>query len=131
MTYDNNPIEMGLDRLVDWDTVSDDACISMAALTRIRDAGVDRRIVGVEIDGDPFPALNYVKWPVSAGGEVVGQVTSAIYSPRLEKNIGFAWVPTAIAGHDTELDVDSEWGERRAMVVPMPFVDPKKQIPLS
>ena len=131
MTYDNNPIEMGLDRLVDWDTVSDDACISMAALKRIRDAGVARRIVGVEIDGDPFPALNYVKWPVSAGGEVVGQVTSAIYSPRLEKNIGFAWVPTEIAGHDTELDVDSEWGERRAVIVPMPFVDPKKQIPLS
>jgi len=131
MTYENDPIEMGLDRLVDWDTVSDDACISMAALKRIRDAGVARRIVGVEIDGDPFPALNYVKWPVSAGGEVVGQVTSAIYSPRLEKNIGFAWVPTEIAGHDTELDVDSEWGERRAVIVPMPFVDPQKQIPLS
>ena len=43
MTYDDNPIEMGLERLVDWDTVSDDDCISMAALRRIRDAGVARR----------------------------------------------------------------------------------------
>ena len=131
MTYEHNPIEMGLDRLVDWDTVSDDANISMAALRRIRDAGVGRRIVGVRMDGDPFPALNNVKWPVSQGGEAVGQVTSAIYSPRLEQNIGFAWLPMALANLDTELDVDSEWGRRRATVVEMPFVDPKKQIPLG
>ena len=131
MTYEHNPIEMGLDRLVDWDTVSDDASISMAALRRIRDAGVGRKIVGVRMDGDPFPALNNVKWPVSQGGEAVGQVTSAIYSPRLEQNIGFAWLPTALADLDTELDVDSEWGRRRATVVEMPFVDPKKQIPLG
>ena len=32
MTYENNPIEMGLDRLVDWDTLTDEACISLAAL---------------------------------------------------------------------------------------------------
>ena len=72
MTYENNPIEMGLDRLVDWDTLSDQDSISMAALRRIRDAGVDRRIVGVEIDGDAFPALNNVKWTVSSDGADVG-----------------------------------------------------------
>jgi aminomethyltransferase len=131
MTYDDNPIEMGLDRLVDWDTVSDDACISMAALRGIRDGGVSRRIVGVEMDGEPFPELNNVKWPVSANGEVVGRVTSAIHSPRLGTNIGFAWVPTGSAGLGTELTVDSEWGERQATVVEMPFVDPKKTIPVS
>ena len=78
-----------------------------------------------------FTSLNNVKWPVSQGGEAVGQVTSAIYSPRLEQNIGFAWLPTALANLDSELDVDSEWGRRRATVVEMPFVDPKKQIPLG
>ncbi len=131
MTYENNAIEMGLDRLVDWDTLSDDACISMAALRTIRDAGVERRIVGVEFDGDPFPALNNVKWPVSSRGTQVGKVTSAIYSPRLEKNIGFAWVPSGLAELATSLDVASEWGARSATVVDMPFVDPKKTIPVS
>jgi aminomethyltransferase len=131
MTYENNAIEMGLDRLVDWDTLSDDACISMAALRTIRDAGVERRIVGVEFDGDPFPALNNVKWPVSSQGTQVGKVTSAIYSPRLEKNIGFAWVPSGLAELATSLDVASEWGDRSATVVDMPFVDPKKTIPVS
>ena len=99
MTYENNPIEMGLDRLVDWDSLSDDRCISLAALKRIRDAGVGRTIVGVEMDGEPFEALNNVKWPVTADGAEIGKVTSAIYSPRLEKNIGYAWVPTQYANH--------------------------------
>ena len=40
MTYENNPIEMGMERLVAWD-LADDACISIAALKRIRDAGVE------------------------------------------------------------------------------------------
>jgi aminomethyltransferase len=131
MTYENNAIEMGLDRLIDWDTLDDAACISLAALRRIRDAGVRRRIVGVEIDGDPFPALNNVKWSVSSGGRVVGKVTSAIHSPRLGANIGFAWVPTGLSAPGTKLGVASEWGERGATVVDMPFVDPKKQIPVS
>ena len=131
MTYENNPIEMGLDRLVDWDTLSDDASISMAALRKIRDGGVDRRIVGVEIDGEAFPALNNVKWPVSSDGAEVGMVTSAIHSPRLEKNIGFAWVPSELAALGSSLRVATEWGDRRATVVEMPFVDPKKTIPVS
>ena len=40
MTYENNPIEMGLDRLVAWD-LADEASISIAALRRIRETGVD------------------------------------------------------------------------------------------
>jgi aminomethyltransferase len=131
MTYDNNPIEMGLDRLVDWDSLTEDTCISLAALMKIRDAGVGRKIVGVEMDGEPFEALNNVKWPVTADGAEIGKVTSAIYSPRLEKNIGYAWVPTQYANHGTSLGVSTEWGDRNAVVVEMPFVDPKKQIPLA
>ena len=131
MTYENNPIEMGLERLVDWDSLTDDDAISMAALRAIREGGVDRRIVGVVIDGDAFPALNNVKWPVSSGGAEVGTVTSAIYSPRLEQNIGFAWVSNELAALGSQVKVSSEWGERDATVVEMPFVDPKKTIPVS
>ncbi len=94
MTYENNAVEMGLERLVDW-SLPDDASISIAALRRIREQGVSRRIVGVEFDGQPFPALNNVKWPAFDSDVAVGKVTSAIYSPRLEANIGYCWVPTA------------------------------------
>ncbi|HEY7401441.1 MAG TPA: glycine cleavage T C-terminal barrel domain-containing protein [Actinomycetota bacterium] len=130
MTYENNPLEMGLERLIDWD-LADDAVLSLAALRRIKAEGVGRRINGVELDGDPFPELNNVKWPARSDGAVVGKVTSAIYSPRLERNIGYCWLPTELSMIGTAVRVDTEWGERTATVVEMPFVDPSKQIPVS
>jgi glycine cleavage system aminomethyltransferase T len=130
MTYENNPLEMGLERLIDWE-LADDAVLSLAALRRIKDAGVSRRINGVELDGDPFPELNNVKWPARSDGAVAGKVTSAIYSPRLERNIGYCWLPTELSAIGTTVRVDTEWGERTATVVEMPFVDPAKQIPVS
>jgi aminomethyltransferase len=133
MTYDNNPLEMGLERLIAWD-LPDSAVISLPALRRIRAQGVTRRIVGVELDGDPFPALNFVKWPAfrpAVDDARVGQVTSAIYSPRLRANIGYCWVPTELAATGSTLRVATEWGDRTATVVAMPFVDPEKRIPVS
>jgi len=129
MTYENNPFEMGLERLVDFDMAGD--CIALDALRRIRERGVSRRIVGVEFDGNPFPALNFTKWPAHAAGRQVGKVTSAIYSPRLGKNIGYCWLPVEFCANGTGVEVESEWGRRTAMVVPMPFVDPEKRIPVS
>ncbi len=130
MTYENNPLEMGLERLIDWD-LSDDAAISMKALRAIREAGVARRIVGVELDGAPFEGLNNVKWPVELDSARIGKVTSAIYSPRLGKNIGYAWLPVEHAQVGRSFVAQTEWGPRTALVVPMPFVDPSKQIPVS
>jgi aminomethyltransferase len=132
MTYENNPLEMGLERLVAW-KLDDAESLSLPALRRIKDAGVQRRIVGVEFDGDPFPALNFTKWAAyrSPGDERIGKVTSAIYSPRLRRNIGYCWVPVELAAEETQLRVETEWGTRTATVVPMPFIDPEKRIPVS
>jgi aminomethyltransferase len=130
MTYENNAFEMGLERLVDF-SLDDRASISIGALRRIKADGVRRRIVGVELDGEPFPELNNTKWPARRAGEVVGKVTSAIWSPRLEMNIGYCWLPIELAGEGTVVDVETEWGARGGTVVPMPFVDPEKRIPVS
>jgi glycine cleavage system aminomethyltransferase T len=130
MTYENNPIEMGLDRLVAWD-LADEESISIAALRRIRETGVARRINGVEFDGAAFPELNNVKWPAFEGEEQVGKVTSAIHSPRLGKNIGYCWLPADRSSEGESVTVETEWGGRTATVVPMPFVDPDKTIPVA
>jgi aminomethyltransferase len=129
MTYENNPYEMGLDRLVD--ELPEQASISIAALKRIKADGVSRTINGVEFDGEPFPGLNNVKWPVTDGGRQIGKVTSAIYSPRLGKNIGYAWLPADRSREGTTITVQTEWGERSGTIVEMPFVDPSKRIPIS
>lgn len=128
MDWTTNPYELGLDRLVDLDMEGE--FLARDALRRIREQGVGRKMVGVEIAGERLD-MNPTKWPVSSDGETVGSVTSAVWSPRLEKNIGFAWVSIAMAAQGTSLRVESSDGTRDATVVPMPFVDPGKQIPKS
>ncbi|MGZ4430864.1 MAG: glycine cleavage T C-terminal barrel domain-containing protein [Gaiellales bacterium] len=127
MTYRNTPFEMGLERLVDLEV----ECVARDALRRLAEQVPSRRIVGVEIDGERFPQLNFTKWPVEDGGELVGRVTSACHSPRLERNIGYAWLPTELTATGTRVAVESEWGRRTATVVPMPFIDPEKAIPVA
>ena len=68
---------------------------------------------------------------MTADGERVGKVTSAVYSPRLERNIGYAWVPVELSGEGTQLAAETPDGRRRAFVARMPFVDPTKEIPKS
>jgi glycine cleavage system aminomethyltransferase T len=131
MTYENNAFEMGLERLVNLDALSDETCISAAAYRRIAAEGVTRRINGVRFDGEPFPELNNVKWAASIDREEVGTVTSAIYSPRLSANIGFCWLPAGASREGQAITVATEWGARSATVVEMPFVDPSKSIPVS
>ncbi len=127
MTLEDNVYEVGLDWLVDDDKSA--SYIGRDALRRIKAEGVTRKLVGVEIDGDRIE-FNATTWPVTAGGEAVGRVTSAIWSPRLRKNIGYAMVPVAHASLGTALRVEIPGvGERTATVVPKPFVDPKKEIP--
>ncbi len=129
MTLDNNPYEVGLGWLVDDAKPTD--FIGKAALKRIKAQGVKRKLVGVEIAGEPVD-FNMTRWPVHGNGEVVGFITSALYSPRLARNIGYANVPAALGEPGTRLKVEvPEAGEREAVVVVKPFVDPTKAIPKS
>jgi glycine cleavage system aminomethyltransferase T len=127
MNYENNPFELGLGRLVDLDTDAD--FVAREALAKIREEGVRQKIVGLEIDGDRLE-MNATTWPVSTDG-ASGKVTSAVYSPRLEKNIGYAWLPIEHTQLGTRLTVETPEGVRDATIVTMPFVDPEKQIPKS
>ena len=104
--------------------------IGREALARIAAEGPGRKLAGVEISGDPLD-LNVTRWPVHRGGEEIGCVTSAVHSPRLGRNIGYAMVPTASAELGTGLRVTTPDGGREATVVPRPFVDPDKEIPKS
>ncbi|MEX2029397.1 MAG: glycine cleavage T C-terminal barrel domain-containing protein [Anaerolineales bacterium] len=129
MTQNENPYEVGLGWLVDTKKEAD--FIGKEALARIRAEGVRRKLVGIEIEGDRIP-FNMVRWPVHQANRPVGHVTSAIYSPRLKKNIAYAMVPAESSALGVELAVDiPEIGRRGARVVPKPFIDPEKEIPKS
>lgn len=126
MTLANNPYEMGMGRLVDLDMEAD--FISKAALTLIKERGVSQQLVGLEIDGDPFVGSNDFFWPILKEGVKVGTVTSAIYSPRLQKNIALAMLSIDHTESGGVLQVDQLSETRTCTVVPIPFYDPKKSL---
>ena len=128
MTIENNAFEVGLERLCSLDGAFEFQ--GKAALQRVRAEGVKRRLVGVEIGGEKLD-MNFTKWPIHATDGQVGTVTTALWSPRLEKNIGYAWLPVELAGLGTSVTVTTPSGDRPATVVPMPFLDPMKEIPKS
>jgi aminomethyltransferase len=127
MTLENNPFEVtGLERMVE-DKPAD--YMGKQALARIGAEGVRRKLVGIQIAGDPLEIDCQDFWPVRSDGAAVGKVTNAVHSPRLEENIGYAWVPIELAAHGTALRVARPEGALAARVVPMPFLDPRKEIP--
>jgi aminomethyltransferase len=133
MWYENNPFEVGYHYtwMVDLDQESD--FMGKEALKRIKAEGVRRKLVGVDIDGDSLGSYNDGSmvdfFPIRAKDEDAGRVTSACWSPRLEKNIGFAMVPVEHAELGTELEIETPTGSRSAIVVLMPHWDPAKEIP--
>jgi len=129
MTLETNPYEVGLDYLVDEAKRTD--YIGREALRQIRARAPERKLAGIEIEGDRIE-MNAVPWAAVAGGSGAGRVTSAIYSPRLKKNIGYAMLSASQSALQTRLTVTIPGaGDRKAKVVPRPFIDPKKDIPKS
>ncbi len=124
-----NPYEAGLEWTVDLDQEAD--FIGKRALARVAEQGVDCKVVGIELQGDPLIGYieDYLQVVDGNGGGQIGQVSSAFWSPRLEKNIGYALVPTSYAAIGSKLTIRTAKGETSAVVVPKPFIDPKKETP--
>ena len=122
-----NPYEAGLEWTVDLD--QDAPFVGRAALERVAAEGPRRKVVGVEIDSDPLVGYLEDYVPVLADGERIGHISSAFWSPRLRRNIGFALVAAAYAELGTELTAQLRGQETTLRVVPKPFIDPKKETP--
>jgi aminomethyltransferase len=133
MWYENNPFEVGYHYtwMVDLEQEAD--FMGKEALKRIKAEGVKQKLVGVDIEGEQLGT--YIDsemvdfFPASVGGNVVGRVTSACYSPRLEKNIGYAMLPIEHTGLGMTLEVETPKAKVGATVVEMPHWDPTKEIP--
>ncbi|MDA9944932.1 glycine cleavage system protein T [Paracoccaceae bacterium] len=121
-----NPFELGLDRLVNLDIEAN--FIGKSSLRRIKAKGVERKQVGLVLDGAPLTGPNTSFWAITDKGKTIGKVTSAVFSPRLQKNIALAMVSVDRTALGTELRVLAGAEQRTALVVERPFFDPKKKI---
>ena len=121
-----NPFELGLDRLVDLEMDAD--FIGKNALKKIKEEGVKRRQVGIVINCPPLENSNTSYWPIFIDSKEVGFVTSAIHSPRLNKNIAMAIVSIDYSSLNTTASVETPHGTYPVKVVEKPFYDPKKHL---
>ena len=139
MRVTDNPFEIGMDRLVDLEMEAD--FVGKEALKKIKKEGIKRKLVGIEILGDPISKVvppQYTPgyfvpdhWPIFDDKKEIGYVTSKCFSPRLKKNIGYAFIPIEYAKNDIEFEIRSPYANLKAKVVPLPFYDPKKRIPIK
>ena len=129
MTIENNPFEVtGLERMVE-DQAAD--YIGKDALMRIKAEGVKRKLVGIEISGEAQANEFPEAVPAYEDGKEVGRVTSIVWSPRLEKSIGYVWVPVELSAPGNVLDVATPGGMVQGQTAALPFHDPKKETPKS
>ena len=121
-----NPFELRLDRLVDLK--SPHKFVGKQALLKIKTQGVKVKQVGLALECDPLSGPNTQFWTIRKDEQKVGKVTSAIYSPRLMKNIALAMVSIEYNAVGVKLDVDTPNGSFAARVVDLPFYDQNKNI---
>ena len=121
-----NPYELGLDRLVNLDIEAN--FVGKDALKKINREGIKGKQVGVILDCKPLQGPNTTFWKITKDDKLVGKITSAVYSPRLKKNIGLAMVSLANSNIGTVLDVEIDSNKIKTTIVEKPFYDPKKKL---
>jgi aminomethyltransferase len=112
-----NPYEAGLGRVV---RLGKGDFAGREALAAISKRGVDQKLVAFELTASGVPRQGY---PVVAGGQTVGRVTSGNISPSLNKPIGMAYVPTALSEVGTELAIEVRNRQVPARIVALPFYE--------
>jgi glycine cleavage system aminomethyltransferase T len=129
MTIDENPYEVGYGYKWMVELEQEQEFIGRDALRDVARRGVTRKLVGVELGGSPLGA--YIDgsmpdfFPARRDGKAIGKVTSACYSPRLEKNIGYAMVPVEHTELGTQLVVERPGETVDAVVADRVFFKPE------
>jgi aminomethyltransferase len=115
-----NPFEIGLGWALDLDQDAD--FVGKAALRRLAADPPERRLVGLYLEGVPISPPE-TPWRVeSLDGRYAGRVSSACYSPGLDRNIALALVGAEWATPETGRVVQTPDGARDATLAPLPFV---------
>ena len=120
MDLSNNPFEVGMGKFVDLEKPID--FIGKEALQQVAEEGITQKLIGAYLDGAPIP-VNEHRWPVYAGNDRIGELTSCTYSPNLERGIAYIMLPVEQAVAGQTVAVDTPGGRRDALLCDLPFID--------
>ncbi|MEW6724004.1 MAG: glycine cleavage system aminomethyltransferase GcvT [Bacillota bacterium] len=112
---DISPLEAGLGYFIKLDKGD---FIGAEALRAQKEAGIPRRLIGLEMVGRGIARAGY---PVYADNRQIGQVTSGSYAPSLGKNMALALVERGHGQLGNELTVEIRGKQVEARVVKAPF----------
>ncbi len=118
ITLDDNPWTVGMGHFVHFDRAGD--FVGQAALRKIAEEGTKRLLIGIEIDGSPIEG-NDAPWSLVSDGNRVGHVSRCVFSPRLERNIGWANVPVEMSEIGTSFTLLTPNDERTVTVCETPW----------
>ena len=110
------PLEAGLGWITKLDKPS---FVGRAVLADLQRKGVPRRLVGIRMTDPGIPREGY---PLFAGDEEIGVVTSGTMSPSLKVGIALGLVKTSHAKIGTVLQVGIRNRKVKAEVVKTPFI---------
>ena len=118
-TRENNPYECNLGGYLK--DLSHDF-IGKPALEKIIKEEINQQIRGVIFGENPCPPCSEPFPVLSANGEKIGQITSAIYSPRIKKNIGLSMIVKDYWNKGQELLIETPDGKKRkGIITSLPF----------
>ena len=120
MHRDNNPFEVGLDWMIDLDQKDD--FIGREALETIKRNGIKKKLMGAEIEGPKMEFFNEENLDVSIDGNIVGEMMSAVFSPRFKKNICYIILDVEHALPGKSVDIQTPEGELKAELVKLPWI---------
>lgn len=120
----SDPLAAGLESLVRFDKP---AFHGRDALVRLKEMGPRARLVGFHLDGvyGTRDLRSLEGCQVVDQGRSVGRVTSARYSPTLNRALGLAWVPTACSQPGGRFAIRWNGTDVPAVVARLPFYDPQ------
>jgi aminomethyltransferase len=112
-----HPLEAGLG----WITkLNKGDFIGREKILEHKQAGLTRKLVGMEIEGAGFPRHGYAVLH-NENGQNIGTVTSGTVSPCLNKGIAMGYVPTELSEIGSEVKIDCRGRLFGAKVVRTPF----------
>lgn len=110
-----NPLEAGLG----WVTKLDKGdFIGRDALVKVKEKGLTRKLVAFEMEDKSFPRQHY---PILSGRKQIGEVTSGVISPSLNKGIGMGYVETKFGDIGSKFEIGIRGQGHPAVVVKPPF----------